>query len=462
MAAGNKHNAAILPGSDFLLDEAQLAAALGMLGRRPTPQSAIAHVQPASGAPGLLRNTALLDATGRLIPEFSEILEVVIDPKRQVSCVLNIAGEPRWETHQFFDAIPSKGAFVGFEKCDGEYKLVPLRGAADAATHASSLFELPDNAATPGRNEIVLDLAGYAALLAGADAVQATALRARLARAPTVKPVLTPELLKSELEKAIANPVTSWAAAAAHLVSPVKLDAVAEQITTGMATLQSAGVIRPVQRGSVFTDTGEQLAGALNSLLRISGVTLNVLYDGEWVKAAHLSLFVCADGILIISRLELSAANPSVHLLQATAADAREQIRKLFEYERSPAPLQPPVRPAPDRPAELACSACGKPVAAEARFCSWCGSDLSPPRIGACPACGKPASNVNAKFCTGCGAQFDASHQPQPRTVEPVSSRTQSPVTRNERRCPNPQCGKVVAADKNFCTSCGTRMPAER
>ena len=26
------------------------------------------------------------------------------------------------------------------------------------------------------------------------------------------------------------------------------------------------------------------------------------------------------------------------------------------------------------------------------------------------------------------------------------------------RRCPNPQCSRAVAAGKNFCTACGTRM----
>jgi RNA polymerase subunit RPABC4/transcription elongation factor Spt4 len=27
-----------------------------------------------------------------------------------------------------------------------------------------------------------------------------------------------------------------------------------------------------------------------------------------------------------------------------------------------------------------------------------------------------------------------------------------------ERRCPKPQCGRIVPEGKNFCTSCGTRI----
>jgi hypothetical protein len=433
MAVGNKHHAARVPGSEFLLDEAQLAAALGMLARRAAPQSPIAHAQPASEPLGLLRNTALLNATGRLIPEFSEILEVVIDPKRRVSCVSNIAGEPQWKEHRFFNAKTSRGAFVGLEKRNGEYKFVRFPSAADAAAHVGSVFELPDIAAGSERDEIVLELPSYAALLAGADAVQATALRARLARAPVAKPVLTPELLQNELQKALVNPVTSWAAAAGHLLSAVKLDAAADQMTPGMAALQNAGLVRPVQRGSVFTDTGEQFANAFNRLVRIAGLTLDVLSDRKWVKAAHLSLFFCADGIVITSWMDLSSPTPNVHLLQASAANTRNKIRTLFEFEPSPVSVKPAARPRPQSAAQRGC-----------------------------PACDKAISNPNAQFCTACEAKLGFSDQPQPRTVKPSRHRTQRRVNSTDRCCPNPQCGKVVAADKKFCTSCGTRMPAER
>jgi hypothetical protein len=398
-----------------------------------------------------------LDAGGRLIPEFAEILAILIDPKRQVSCVANTAGEAQWEDHRFFSAIPSSGAFVHFEKRDGEYKFVRFPSAADAAAHVSSVLEPLDITARPERDEIVLDLRAYAALLAGADAVQATALRARLARAAPAKPVLTPQLLQNELQKALANPVSSWAAAAGHLLSPVKLDATAVQMTPGMAALQNAGLICPVQRGSVFTDSGEQFANAFNRLVWIAGLTLDVLSDSEWVKAAHLSLFLCADGIVITSSMDLSAPTPNVHLLQASAAGARQQIHRLLDFEPSSVASKTASPPA-DSAAERTCSACGKTVMAGARFCPWCGSDQSRPQIPTCSACGKPAVNLNAKFCAGCGAKLGFSDQSQSLTVQPVASRTKLPVTSTERRCPNPQCGKVVPADKRFCTSCGTRL----
>jgi hypothetical protein len=229
-----------------------------------------------------------------------------------------------------------------------------------------------------------------------------------------------------------------------------------------MATLESAGVIRPVQRGSVFTDSGEQLADAFNSVIRIAGLTLEVLSGGEWVKVAHLSLFLCAEGVVIASRMDLSAPDPSVHLLRASAAGARQQIRELLEFEPAPGSIKSASPVATDSAAEPACSACGKAVPAGARFCPWCGSGVSVPQIRTCPACGKTGNNPNAKFCTGCGAKLGFSDQPQARTVEPGKSRTGSAVTSTKSRCPNPQCGKVVAADKNFCTSCGTRVSDER
>jgi hypothetical protein len=184
----------------------------------------------------------------------------------------------------------------------------------------------------------------------------------------------------------------------------------------GMAALQSAGLLRAVQRGSVFTDTGERLADVLNNPVRVAGITLEILQSGEWVKAAHASLFITASEILIARWPGVSSVNADIELIRSSAADAREHIRELFEAEYSAPITRAPAPYKHDAEAE--------------------------PRCPVCHALLKP----HARFCTSCGAE--ASIGPKTPAVE--------------RRCPNPQCGKVVAPDKKFCTSCGTRVPEER
>jgi predicted nucleic acid-binding Zn ribbon protein len=59
----------------------------------------------------------------------------------------------------------------------------------------------------------------------------------------------------------------------------------------------------------------------------------------------------------------------------------------------------------------LVCSACGKPGAADKKFCGECGGKLvtaaAPAAAGSlvCPACGKPNAN-DRKFCAECGGKL--------------------------------------------------------
>lgn len=62
---------------------------------------------------------------------------------------------------------------------------------------------------------------------------------------------------------------------------------------------------------------------------------------------------------------------------------------------------QPQTQAAPA--AAAFCSSCGKPIAADARFCPSCGAQQAAQKV--CPKCGKPAA-ADARFCSSCGQQL--------------------------------------------------------
>lgn len=79
-------------------------------------------------------------------------------------------------------------------------------------------------------------------------------------------------------------------------------------------------------------------------------------------------------------------------------------------------------------PAGAVCSACNAPLAANARFCTVCGTQAA--AQGCCPACKKPV-NPEAKFCQECGTSL--------LTVCPA-------------------CAKPVTPGAQFCPACGAKL----
>lgn len=72
------------------------------------------------------------------------------------------------------------------------------------------------------------------------------------------------------------------------------------------------------------------------------------------------------------------------------------------------------------------CPSCGEKVAANARFCSVCGTALA----NFCPNCGQ-ARAENARFCANCGYAFvreDVAPVRQPSVVAPVEKKREKPI----------------------------------
>ena len=109
------------------------------------------------------------------------------------------------------------------------------------------------------------------------------------------------------------------------------------------------------------------------------------------------------------------------------------------------------------------CPKCGSAVPAGKRFCTRCGTTLTPtqqvqtiPAV-ACLKCGVIVP-TGKRFCTRCGHTVNPSAQSQtrPLTVYPVNPVSQQVQTVTTTRCA--MCGAMMAASKSFCTHCGASV----
>jgi len=113
----------------------------------------------------------------------------------------------------------------------------------------------------------------------------------------------------------------------------------------------------------------------------------------------------------------------------AAIAEAKADIERIKAAETAAAAV-----PAPGG---WVCSACGKPGAADRKFCAECGGKLEAAAPGpapgglTCPSCGS-ANAADRKFCAGCGGKLGA----------------------EKRTC---ACGAEVASGEKFCGECGAK-----
>jgi serine protease Do len=103
--------------------------------------------------------------------------------------------------------------------------------------------------------------------------------------------------------------------------------------------------------------------------------------------------------IVVIIIIVLAAGKKKAASASRTAASAGTPIVD------TPAPVSPPAgAPYTGTPSgSRLCKSCGKPIAADAKFCSHCGQ-VNEDQPAACPNCGKQVE-PGAAFCSSCGAK---------------------------------------------------------
>lgn len=108
------------------------------------------------------------------------------------------------------------------------------------------------------------------------------------------------------------------------------------------------------------------------------------------------------------------------------------------------------------------CTVCGKPIAGDGQFCSFCGSRIdnnislnytnTMSQITCC-RCGK-VLDTDAKFCENCGLP-----------VEETLKKTEEETDKQEEQLPDPVsalvcpvCGEEIEDGASFCGNCGNRL----
>jgi Double zinc ribbon/zinc-ribbon domain len=90
----------------------------------------------------------------------------------------------------------------------------------------------------------------------------------------------------------------------------------------------------------------------------------------------------------------------------------------------------------------IKCQSCGADNTGDSRFCTGCGTSLTPPAPAGemqCAACGAAVA-ADSKFCVACG--------------QPVGA----PAATTPAHCTN--CGAKLEPGSRFCTECGTSLAA--
>jgi hypothetical protein len=259
----------------------------------------------------------------------------------------------------------------------------------------------------PGESRMELGIAGYSAVLAMADVLQATRLQARMERARHQIPKLGAELLEEQLLKGLDNVDTRWAVTAGRMVCPSHVRLAQGNMGEGLKQLKAAGLVDGSPSGGyTFTQDGFMLASSLGQLVYTAGFSLVVGYKDDHLAIAHASLFRTTVAIWMVTWSSVSKQDARAEMFEASAAGVISFIRNLLnpvglpepsELDKAAAPEKKPVavaveetiaEPAPKTSAPAGgkvCKYCGRKNTEDALFCNGCGKELKEPAVAAAP-----------------------------------------------------------------------------
>jgi hypothetical protein len=211
------------------------------------------------------------------------------------------------------------------------WDLILLPTVAQAIVMVDDLLSLTRLPSQVGSEAVELDLPGYVAILAAADAIQSARLTARASRSRVPSPTLTTQLLVEQLEKGLASLDTRWAVTAARLTAPVDLGRAKGQMARGVEQLQAAGYVQPAQKGYTLTKEGLNLAGPLGHLLNASGLVMVTATDRNHSTLATLNLFRTMASIWLVMWTNVREEHARVRLMEVSAAGALRLVCGMLE-----------------------------------------------------------------------------------------------------------------------------------
>lgn len=316
----------------YLLTPERLAAALHLAKIEPGPRSGFRGLPSVKDPASTLRGTKLVTPQGNLTAEAEWALRVAADPHRVLTVLAFFAGDANLRHVSFIQGTSENPVVVQGRQKQG-WDLILLPTVAQAIVMMDDLLSFTRLPSQVGSEAVELDLPGYAAILAAADAIQSARLTARASRSRVPSPTLTAPILVEQLEKGLASPDTRWAVTAARLTAPVDLGLAKGQMARGTEKLQAVGFVQPMQNGYSLTKKGLNLAGPLGHLLNASGLVMVAATDGSQTTVATLNLFRTMASIWVVMWTNVREEHATVRLTEVSAAGALRLIRGMLELE---------------------------------------------------------------------------------------------------------------------------------
>ena len=321
----------------FLLTPERLAAALILVKLQPSPRAGMSGLPEVSDPVAALRGTNLVTSRGTLVAGAEAALRVAADPHRVVSILSLFAGDPNLRQMTFIQGIEDTPVVVQRRDEQG-WDLVLVPSVTQAVVMVDDLLSLSRLPSQPGSNELELDLAGYAALLATADVLQADRIAARASRTKLLPTILSPERLAQQLDAGLKAIDTRWAVTAARLVAPVDLRHATSRLPQGLVQLEQAGLVKIGQGQASFTKAGFNVAGPLGYLLNASGLVATDIAVGDHASLRTMNIFRTMASIFGLIWTEVKEEDGKVRLREISAAGGLSGIRAMLEPSKAATP----------------------------------------------------------------------------------------------------------------------------
>lgn len=258
--------------------------------------AAIARADPLPGVP---LPTLRPDARAAAPEPAAPAIAILAQPERALSLTLNARDALGFHP----GLVAARGGKVATLVHSRHGWRVALH--ADAAAAIGSLAtELGLDGAHAAAKRLVLDLAGFAALVAAADVLQEAELRAQLDRLRLPPAQLTPRALETSLAHGLASGDPRFAVCAARWSAPVSLAPARGKMKEGLKRLEGAGL---------------DVARTLTQLHAGAGVTALAWAEGKARTSAHAMTLAGAsarwwldwEGVPVAPQVTITSPTPS-------------------------------------------------------------------------------------------------------------------------------------------------------
>lgn len=323
----------------FRLGAAELAGALAHAGIKPAPGCGLPAAAPLAKPTHALRAAGVLNGD-HLTPEVDAALRFAAAPQRVLRILVDRPASTATHVAQLI-RTPDRDEIVSWAQTDDTFDFMIVGSVNQALLLVDGLLSITDLISGDGTATFDLDVSGFAALLAAADALQEHRLRERLDRVTATTPVLTPDRLEELWQRGLTSDDSRWAAAAGRLGAPVDPASVTGRLGQGLDQLRAAKLVTANGDGDGVapTEAGLYVLAVLGQLIATASLTLSFVEAGRTAPLAPVTIFRTATTIWAAAWTWRDSES-RVTLAELTTEGALELIRDLL------ATINPPDRSA--------------------------------------------------------------------------------------------------------------------